>query len=319
MDDKAILTWAHQRETMPHLKSVTSNWERPPGSSAEDMHRLRDGGFVEITTQASGHTWYKLTQTGKDLVWASSMDQQMTAIPAASVLEAMDMIIGFDDIKKRMAWVINRQERVHFLLIGPPACAKSLFLEAIRSAVPEATIIFGSSTSAAGLSDVLFEKQPKFLLADELDKMRWDAFSIMLALLERGEILVTKSQNVRGIQLSTTVFAACNRIEKITPELRSRFVELYFERYTREEFITVCRGYLSRSDSCPRDLAELIGTLVYDYDLGVVRIARKVYKLMQEPTESEVHSAINFLRKYAANPDRLLKRQIPKVSPQRLL
>ena len=107
------------------------------------------------------------------------------------------------------------------------------------------------------------------------------------------------THNTRGIQLNTTVFAACNKAGRMPPELRSRFVQLYFERYTREEFIEVCNGFLARSENCPPDLATLIGRQVYDYDLGDVRIARKAYQLLKEPTEEEVHSAIAFMRKYA--------------------
>jgi len=318
LNDITILRWAHQYENNPHSikPAALRHWERPPGSTAEDMRRLRDGGFVELSSQSGNRAWYKLTKTGSDLIWSQNMEREMTKIPATSVLDAMSLIVGFDDVKERMAWVIENKEKVHFLMIGPPACAKSLFLEAVRSAVPQATIVFGSQTSASGLSDALFDNQPEFLLADELDKMRWDAYSIMLALLERGEILVTKSQKTRGIQLNTTVFAACNKSDKMPPELLSRFVQLHFPHYSREEFIDVCCGYLSRSEDCLRELAALIGRLVYDYDLGDVRTARKVYRLLKAPTEEEVHSAINFLRKYAVNGESHPKRQninIPRL------
>jgi hypothetical protein len=49
------------------------------------------------------------------------MEREMSKVPVDSIQEAMSIIIGFDDIKKRFSDVIHDQERVHFLLVGPPA------------------------------------------------------------------------------------------------------------------------------------------------------------------------------------------------------
>lgn len=299
MTDYEILKWAHDFENRPHLNKAFSHWNRPPGSTSEDMRRLLDGGFVQITSQTSSRTWYKLTRAGSDLVWSQDMEKEMTKIAAENILDAMEIIIGFEDVKQEIAWGIEQRVKVNYLLIGPPAGAKSLFLEAIRASVPNAMMVFGASTTNAGLSDALFEKQPEFLLADELDKSRSDVYSVMLALLERGEILVTKSGKTRGIKLNTICFGACNSKAPMPPELLSRFEnQYYFAPYTREEFIDVCCGFLSRSENCSPELAAFIGRRVFDLDLGDVRTARGICRMLREPTEAEVRRVVNIKIKY---------------------
>ena len=320
MNDMEVLRRAYDRENdsrdrrPPHLR----NWEYYTiGASRDDIRRLLDEGFIIIAIKNSSLTKYKLSEKGRNFVWATTMDREFTRVSASSVKESMELVVGFEDVKDAIARAIESRRRMHFLLEGPPACAKSLILEGIRSAVPGSYITFGSRTSAAGLSDVLFENQPTILLMDEADKMRVECFSVLLGLMESGEILETKSQKVRGIKLETMVIAACNSSKKFPPEFLSRFaLHINFPQYTREEFIKVCQGFLSRVEDCPPDVAELIGTLVHDYGLGDVRKARGVWQLMTEPTEDEMHRVIRLMLKYSPDGH---KRRSKIVQESRLL
>jgi hypothetical protein len=135
---------------------------------------------------------------------------------------------------------------------------------------------------------------------DEADKMHNDCYSVLLGLMESGEILETKSQKTRGIKLETMVIGACNSSQKMPLEFLSRFaLHVNFPSYTREEFIDVCYGFLSRVENCPEDIAGAIGQMVYDYKLGDIRKARGVWQLMMEPTIEEVHRVIQLMMKYA--------------------
>jgi len=298
-----ILRRAYEKETdsrdrrPEHLRS----WEYySVGASRASIERLIDEGLVIIAFKASSYpTRYRLSEKGRSLVWATMMEREFQKIPASSVMEAMELIVGFDDLKEAIAGAIANRRRVNFLLEGPPACAKSLILEAVRSCVPSAYIAFGSRTSAAGLSEALFEHQPNVLLMDEADKMDNDCYSVLLGLMESGEILETKSRKTRGIKLETMVIGACNSTQKMPPEFLSRFaLHAFFPQYTREEFIDVCRGFLARAESCPEDIATIIGKTVFDYGLGDVRKARGVWQLMSVPTEAEVHRVIRLMMKY---------------------
>lgn len=315
--DMEILRRAYEREhdtrdrRPPNLRS----WEYYTiGASREDIKRLLNEGMIIISMKASGLTKYKLSQKGNDFVWATTMEREFTKIPASSVMEAMNLVVGFDDIKEAIALAIESRRRINFLLEGPPACAKSLILEGVRSSVPDAYIAFGSRTSASGLSEALFEHQPRVLLMDEADKMHNDCFSVLLGLMESGEILETKSRKTRGVKLETMVIGACNSTVKMPREFLSRFaLHVLFPVYTRDEFIDVCRGFLTRAEQCPVDIAQLIGQTVFDYSLGDVRKARGVWQLMTTPTQEEVYRVVRLMEKY--NPDRPRGRKRTQPSP----
>jgi hypothetical protein len=298
-------------------KRAPMAWEAMSvGAGRSDINRLVSAGLIEMRHHSSklapgqyGPALYKLTDKGRKVV---VQDKDIKPpIPAAEILEAMSLIVGFDDIKETVAYAIEARKRIHFLLEGPPACAKSLFLDAVRSSVPDAYMAFGSRTSGRGLSDALFEKRPSILLMDEADKMRHDVFSLTLGLMEAGEIIETKSGNTRGLQIDTMVIAACNSSKKMPPEFLSRFAfHPKFPDYTRDEFLDVVRAMLSRDEGCPEDLAEMIGRQVFDSRLGDVRQVRGVWKLMREPTEAEAVRVLRMKEKYRTG-EQTVKRTAP--------
>lgn len=314
MNDMEILKRAYEREhdsrdrRAPHLRS----WEYYTlGASRADIKRLLDEGLITVAIKTSAITKYKLSQKGNDLVWAFSMDREFKKIPADTVMEALELVVGFDDLKEAISLAIEVRRRINFLLEGPPACAKSIMLEGVRSVVPDAYIAFGSRTSAAGLSEALFEHQPSVLLMDEADKMDNDVYSVLLGLMETGEILETKSRKTRGIKLNTTIIAACNSSAKMPREFLSRFaLHVFFPTYSRQEFIDVCQGFLARAEGCPEELAAIIGKQIFDYGLGDVRKARGVWQLMVSPTLDEVERVVQLMLKYS--PDRRRLKQPAK-------
>ena len=314
--DMEILRKAHGIENNPKSikPAALRHWEYySVGASREDIRRLLDEGLIVVTSKSSTLTKYKLSEKGNKLVFATRMESEMTKIPAESILESMSLIIGFDDIKYTLAGAIENRRKVNFLLEGPPACAKSLMLEGVRSIVPKAYMAFGSRTSASGLSDALFEHQPEVLLMDECDKMHNDVFSVLLGLMEGGEIIETKSKKTRGIKLNTMVIGACNGSVKMPREFLSRFaLHVRFPEYTRDEFIDVCIGFLTRAENAPPEIARLIGQTVFDYRIGDVRKARGAWLLMNEPTESEVGRVIQLMLKYSPDADNIKKREKQK-------
>lgn len=303
MNDMEILRRAYDRENDSRDRRPPSlrSWEYYTiGATEASIKRLLNEGYLVVAVKYQGLTKYKLSEKGKKMVWAMDMERKMETVPAESVLEAMGLVVGFDDLKQAIALAVESRRRIHFLLEGPPACGKSLIIEGIRTAVPTCYIAFGSRTSAAGLSSALFEHQPSVLLLDECDKMDNDCYAVLLGLMESGEILETKSRNTRGIQLETMVLAACNSSAKMPPEFLSRFaLHAHFPKYTREEFIKVCRGFLSRIESCPPEIATMIGEYIYDYGIGDVRKARGAWQLMTAPTGEEVRRVIQLMLKYS--------------------
>lgn len=317
MNDMEVLRRAYEREndSRDRRHPTLRNWEYYTiGASRDDIKRLMDEGFIIISLKTSNLTKYKLSDKGRNFVWATNMEREFAKIPASCVLEAMELVVGFDDIKDAIARAVESRRRIHFLLEGPPACAKSIMLEGVRSAVPDAYIAFGSRTSASGLSEALFEHQPSVLLLDEADKMHMDVYAVLLGLMESGEILETKSRKTRGIKLETMLIAACNSTAKMPKEFLSRFaLHVVFPMYTREEFIEVCQGFLSRAEQCPEDIAGVIGRAIYDNDLGDVRKARGAWQLMTDSTEDEARRVIQLMQKYAPSESKRKKPQAPRL------
>jgi hypothetical protein len=287
-------------------------WEAATiGASRADINRLVAADLIVQRCHSSrlepglyGPSLYKLAEKGRAL---ASNPEPAETVSAEAILAAMDLIVGFNDIKEQIAFSIAARRRIHFLLEGPPACVKSTALDAIRNSVPGAIMVFGSRTSGKGLSDLLFEKRPTVLLMDEADKMRHDVFSLTLGLMEAGEIINTKQGDTRGVKLNTMVIAACNSSRKMPPELLSRFAfHPKFQHYTRQEFVDVVCSMLSRAENCPPELARMIAGQVFDNQMGDVRQARGVWQLMREPTEQEAVRVLRMKAKYSPSAEQRL-------------
>jgi hypothetical protein len=302
-------------------QAMRGGWESyTVGATRKEINHLLDDGLIRISVKSPRDHLikYKLTEKGLSIVKATYAEVEEKKIPATDIMDALSLVVGFGDIKEAIAHAVADNRRTNFLLEGPPACAKSIMLEGVRSIAPSAYMVFGSRTSAAGLSDVLFNHQPGVLLLDEADKMHHEVYSVLLGLMERGEILETKNQRTRGIILNTMVIAACNSSVKMPREFLSRFaLHIHFPEYTRQEFIDVCVGMLGRAENCPQDIAQMLGEKVYDYQIGDVRKARGAWSMMRKPIQSEVDRVIQLMVKYGA--DQIDRQSKPKTVPQRRL
>jgi hypothetical protein len=298
-----ILTRAYGWEVDPRRRhtSLDLGWTfYGVGATKKIIDSLVEAGWVQVVFKSGRSMGYNLTEKGRGIVATAAMEHEKTRVPASVILEATDLLVGVEDLRETLARSIEARQRTHFLLEGPPACGKSVLMEGIRAVVTTAYMAFGSRTSAAGLSGALFEHMPTILLLDEADKMRQECYSVLLGLMERGELLETKSGNTRGILLNTMVIAACNSSTKMPPEFISRFaMHAHFPQYTRQQFIDICQVFLPRVEGCPEDLAITIGELVYDSNLGDVRKARDVWRLAQYPvTVAEVRRVVGMMLRY---------------------
>ena len=112
-----------------------------------------------------------------------------------------ESITGNDDIKRIINKAILSEQPVHVLLLGRPGCAKTMFLMEMMRRLKNSYLIVGSNTTKAGLVNQLFEKQPKYLLIDELDKMSSNDQVSLLHLMETGIISETKVKKTRQLDL----------------------------------------------------------------------------------------------------------------------
>jgi Holliday junction DNA helicase RuvB len=187
-------------------------------------------------------------------------------------------IVGHDDVKQIFVKAIVSKRPVHLLLLGSPGSAKTMFLTGIMRHYKASYFIVGSNTTKAGLVNQLFERKPKFLLVDEIEKMSITDQTCLLHLMETGIISETKLNKTRQMELTSWVFATANRCDKIIQPLLSRFAILEIPKYTFEKFREIALTRLKREnvDECiARVIAEKVWNELGSKDVrDVIKIAR---------------------------------------------
>lgn len=188
-------------------------------------------------------------------------------------------IIGRENIKQIFLKAIQARKPVHLLLLGSPGSAKSLFLTEVMKNHKSSYFVVGSNATRAGLLNQLFERKPKFLLVDEIDKMSPDDQTSLLHLMETGIISETKLGKTRQTELTTWVFATANSYKKIIQPLLSRFMVLKVADYTFQEFTDIAISKLQR-ENVDKDIAtEIAEKIWYDLESKDIRDVIKVGRL----------------------------------------
>jgi len=243
---------------------------------------LVEEGIVKINYQSRSTTTYMV----KD---PELVRQALEAIGDGEVVtdqlptDLFDYIVGHDEVKYWLNKSLTSPEPVHILLAGPPATAKSLFLEALGN-LPGAQYALGGSSSRAGIADFLINFTPRFLIIDELDKMKGEDFSVLLSLMQSG-VVARMKKGLRDInQMTTWVYAGVNRADKLPPELLSRFVTFNFKTYTRDEFLEVAQEVITKQHGKDPALARYIAEAVVKRTKDV-RQAVQVAKLVDSTDE----------------------------------
>jgi holliday junction DNA helicase RuvB len=147
-------------------------------------------------------------------------------------------LVGYDGIKRTFVRALTSKEPLHILLVGPPGQAKTLFLKCMLETFGEKRAFFtvGGNASKAGLIDVLFDMQPRYLLIDEIEYLKPEYQTMLLSLMETGILTQTMHSKVRHIHLKTCVFATSNGIKKLSEPLLSRFRVMHLNGYSFSQF-----------------------------------------------------------------------------------
>ncbi len=207
-------------------------------------------------------------------------------------------IVGHNDIKGILTSAIASSKPVHVLLIGPSGSAKTMFLIQMLNFLKGSCFIVASNATKAGLVNQLFEKRSKFILVDELEKMKSMDQVSLLHLMETGIISETKINKTRQMQLTSWIFATANSRVKIIEPLLSRFVVLEIPKYTLEEFIKIAVSRLEK-EKINESKAITIAEHVW-IELGSSDI-RDVVKVARLSRNSDVSTIIATIKKYSRN------------------
>jgi MoxR-like ATPase len=207
-----------------------------------------------------------------------------------------DKKVGNDDIKLILNRAILSERPVHVLLLGRPGSAKAMFLTEMMRSLKNSYFIVGSNATKAGLLNQLFERRPKYLLIDELEKMGITDQTSLLHLMETGIISETKINKTRQMKLTSWVFATANSCEKIIEPLLSRFAILEMPEYTFEEFTEIAVTRL-RKEHVDKSIAKVIAEKVWT-ELGS-RDIRDVIKVGRLANDTQaVSNVIDIIKKH---------------------
>jgi Holliday junction DNA helicase RuvB len=259
------------------------------------LSKLFQMGYLENVFRSNSYTGYRLSEKGKEMVIASQKAAMDKESPELSVELGEDLfadIIGHEDVKELLLAALLAEKPVHVMLTGPPALAKTLFLWDIEQTFGEQAIwLVGSATSKAGLWDLVAEREPKILLIDEMDKMNATDMAALLTMMEGGRLVRAKRGRELDIHNPLKVVAASNRLEKLSPELRSRFAIRRLNPYSRAEFLMVVKGVLMRKENLSEELAEKIAN---DLD-GKSQDVRDAIRVARLAPHTGVERAISLL------------------------
>lgn len=295
--DREILARARDVETQRGSDPSFLGWDWSDVRAApQSLNRLVLEGLVRVAFKSRSSTNYLLTPEGRAL--AESHEDgpvQADEVPG----DLFQTIVGYDDVKEALRMVALGGRQVNILLTGPPGTAKTILLMEMAR-LPGTYTATGSRVTSAGLTEALEEYRPRILLLDELEKMDMKAMSVLLSVMESGLVTVTKHQDHRSFQVSTSVVGACNNSSRLPPEFRSRFgFHLRFQPYIREEFYEVCTRYLSDREGVSLDVARHIAEVVWEKLSHDVRVARSIARMLKSPTVEEVDRWAGFLRRYS--------------------
>ena len=208
-------------------------------------------------------------------------------------------IVGYSDVKKLLLKSIVSKEPVNILLIGPPSSCKTIFLLEILDAMDGTYFMDATSVTSAGIIDYLFEHDTKYLLIDEIDKMKAKDQAALLNAMETGIICETKLHGkTRQKSMKLWIFATSNDVDRLSKALRSRFMELHLKEYTYEEFMDIVRKLLKKRYRMDENISEKIAYAVWNVmNSKDLRDAIQIAKLTK--TSSDVDWLVNVKMKYS--------------------
>jgi len=137
-----------------------------------------------------------------------------------------------------------------------------MFLLELRR-LPPSYYVLATNIAAAGLSDILFVYEPRFILTDEVECLAPGHIGVLNSLMATGIVSETKHGKTTELELDTRVFAAGIKVGKLPQDLLSRFTKVHFASYSEREFIEVSQKVFTRRENISIENAEYIAKALW--------------------------------------------------------
>ncbi len=177
-------------------------------------------------------------------------------------------VLGHDGVKYVLRMALDAPKPAHVLLWGPPGTAKSFLLDEIGH-LPGAALYTSVMATKSGLTNLLVDTKPRYLVLHELDKMPAADMTPLLNLMQEGFVDVLHAKRRIRMPLECYVFASANVIDRIPEPIQSRFFKKELPAYTRAEFLAIAQTLLIRHLGLGAEVARLIAYEVARYSLDV--------------------------------------------------
>jgi MoxR-like ATPase len=213
-------------------------------------------------------------------------------------LKVFSRIEGLDDIKEMLLRALESPERAHTLLIGPPACAKSLFMLEIEKFLgTKVYFAEGASSTKAGIQKFISENSHKEIITiDEIDKMSIKDQEGLLTMMERSGFTSAKVRNTKTVKANIVIFATSNSTERLSKPLLSRFTVLEIPEYSYPEFEAISVTLIKK---LPQNAVIQIASSVWKAGSKDIRDVLKIAKLCNpSDREEDISRLISIHQKY---------------------
>jgi len=294
---ETIIEWEKQHP--PKNEWDGFEWHMVHGD-ARTLNSLVTRRVLKVVFKSNKYCAYRALDTvalEKALAdYEGSLTQEVISeeIPA----DLLNIVTGHEEKKDILSRSLKADRPVHILLWGSVASAKTLILEELVR-LPHNTFVLGSNLTQAGLFEVLFNERPRYLVIDELDKIKdSENLAILLSLMHKGLIRETKYRRHRTLRLKTWVFASANDISHLPKELMSRFLPLRFRDYGDDEFREVVVNVLKEQENVSENLGVYIAErTLRELNSRDVRDCIKIARLLKQQTKEEVDKIIEILKR----------------------
>lgn len=200
-------------------------------------------------------------------------------IPNKPTGDIFNSIIGYENIKEIFRGMLKSEHSMSILLNGAIGTGKSMFIKEILKYYPNSHYVDGSRASKAGIFTILFEKDIRFLLIDELDKLSYSDQEALLTLIQDNLLVETlkNSQRTKKIE-HLNVICTSNDIDNIIEPLQSRLLRIPMKKYTKEQFSQISLTILSNRYNINPEIAEHITNRILQLKNPDMRDCEKIAK-----------------------------------------
>ena len=224
-------------------------------------------------------------------------NQELTELEQKENEDIFHYIYGHAKLKLIFNTAITSNEAIHILLTGAPGTSKTLFLEAINENVDNCSFITSNSTGAGIISHIFENPNLEILLIDEIEKIPKDELAVLLTLMESDILTVTKKTMMCNREQKIMIFATCNNVNKLSIEMRSRFLKFYLKEYSVEEFnmiaINIVTDRFNKTEEFAQKLAQAVWCQLNSKDIrDVIKVARLARN------ESDIDMIIEAIQEY---------------------